>query len=201
MALQTIWDERFSAGHYVYGEEPNAFLVQHASMLAPGARVLVPGDGEGRNGVWLARMGMKVLSVDSSAVGLHKAKQLAQRHGVSIETEVADLTTWAWPESIFDAVVAIFLHLPPAARSGVHAAMLKALKPGGRVILQAFRPEQLAYTSGGPKDAEWLYTPALLAADFAGGEVLVNEEMLVMLDEGPLHRGPAATVGLVARRR
>ena len=70
MALQTIWDERFSGEHYVFGEKPNAFLVRHASLLASGARVLVPGDGEGRNGVWLARTGMDVLSVDSSAVGL-----------------------------------------------------------------------------------------------------------------------------------
>ena len=41
----------------------------------------------------------------------------------------------------------------------------------------------------------------MLAADFAEADILVNEEELVILDEGPLHRGPAATVGLVARRR
>ena len=201
MAVPTIWDERFSCEHYVYGETPNAFLVRQASMLASGARVLVPGDGEGRNGVWLARIGMNVLSVDSSTVGLGKAKQLAERHGVTIETEVADLTTWAWPKSKFDAVVAIFLHLPPQTRPDIHAAMLSALKPGGRIILQAFRSEQLSYASGGPKDVSWLYTAAMLAADFSGADILVNEEDLVTLDEGPLHRGPAATVGLIARRR
>ena len=201
MAFQTIWDERFTGEHYVFGEKPNAFLVRYASLLASGARVLVPGDGEGRNGVWLAQMGMDVLSVDSSAVGLGKAKQLAGRHGVSIETEVADLTTWAWPESTFDAAVAIFLHLPPQTCPGIHAAMLKALKPGGLIILQAFRPEQLGYASGGPKDVSWLYTSAMLAADFADADILLNDEELVTLDEGPSHRGPAATVGLVARRR
>ena len=156
MELHTIWDERFSGEHYVYGEKPNAFLVRHTPLLASGARALVPGDGEGRNGVWLARNGMEVLSVDSSAVGLGKAKQLAERHGVTIKSEVADLTSWAWPESIFDAVVAIFLHLPPQTCSDIHAAMLKALKPSGLIILQAFRPEQLGYASGGPKDVSWL---------------------------------------------
>ena len=201
MAFQTIWDERFTGEHYVFGEKPNAFLVRHTPLLASGSRILVPGDGEGRNGVWLARMGMDVLSVDSSAVGLGKAKQLAGRHGVSIETEVADLTTWAWPVSTFDAVVAIFLHLPPQTCPDIHAAMLRALKPCGLIILQAFRPEQLGYASGGPKDVSWLYTSAMLAADFADADILLNDEELVTLDEGPSHRGPAATVGLVARRR
>ena len=201
MTIGMSWDERFSCEHYVYGEKPNAFLVRHASLLAPGARILVPGDGEGRNGVWLAGMGMNVLSVDSSAVGLAKAKRLAGRHGVAIETQCADLAAWEWPSSEFDAVVAIFLHLPPETCPSIHAAMLRALKPGGLIILQAFRPEQLGFGSGGPKDVSRLYTAALLGADFADADILVNEEALVTLDEGPLHRGPAATVGFVGRRR
>ncbi len=201
MTVRMSWDDRFSCEHYVYGEAPNAFLARHASLIPAGARVLVPGDGEGRNGVWLARQGFRVLSVDSSAVGLEKARRLAARHDVTIETEHTDLTAWAWPEAAFDAVVSIFLHLPPETASSIHAAMLKALKPGGLMILQAFRPEQLGCASGGPKDVSWLYTSAILASDFAEAEILLNVEEAVSLEEGPLHRGPAATVGLVARRR
>ncbi|MEI6557451.1 MAG: class I SAM-dependent methyltransferase [Rhodospirillaceae bacterium] len=195
------WDERFAGEDYVYGTRPNGFLAAQAEALAPGSRVLVPGDGEGRNGVWLARRGMRVHSVDSSAVGLAKARRLAGAHGVVIETECADLAAWRWPDSEFDAVVAIFLHLRPEIRAVLHVAMLKALRPGGRIILQAFRPAQLGYQSGGPREADRLFTAAMLAADFADAEVLVCEEALVSLDEGPLHQGMAATVGFVARRR
>ncbi len=198
---QTFWDERFSEEGFVYGTEPNAFLVEQAGCLAPAARVLVPGDGEGRNGVWLAGRGFNVLSVDASAVGIGKAKRLAAERGVDIATEVADLATWKWPVAAFDGVVAVFLHLPPAIRPIVHHCIVAALKPGGIVILEAFRPEQLVYGTGGPKDPAMLYEPRQLMSDFAGTEPLLLEETLIDLDEGKFHSGRAATVRLVARKR
>lgn len=50
----SFWDQQFGADGYKYGTQPNAFLVAQAHRLKPGGDVLVPGDGEGRNGVWLA---------------------------------------------------------------------------------------------------------------------------------------------------
>lgn len=197
---QSFWDERFSGSEFIYGTQPNAFLVEQAHRLEPGAQVLVPGDGEGRNGVWLAGQGMEVLSVDGSQVGLDKAKRLAAERGVTIATEVADLTTWSWPTGRFDAVVSLFLHLRPSERALVHARMIEALRPGGLVILEAFRPEQLAYASGGPRDPAMLYTAEQLKADFGGAEILHLEGVLATLDEGEFHQGPGATVRLVARK-
>ncbi len=198
--MATFWDQRFDREDYVYGTAPNRFLAGHADRLRPGMRALVPGDGEGRNGVWLAGQGLEVLAVDSSAVGLAKARRLAQSRGVRVATEVVDLLDWAWPEAAFDAVVAIFLHVPSAARPRLHAAMLGALKPGGMVILEGFRREQLDYASGGPRDPDLLFTAAGLAADFAAAEILDLAEALDDLDEGEWHRGPAATVRLAARK-
>jgi SAM-dependent methyltransferase len=192
------WDSRFSAEHYIYGREPNAHLVAEAGRLSSGARVLVPGDGEGRNGVWLAHQGMEVLSVDGSAVGLGKARALAQANGVSITTEHADLLTWVWPKARFDAVVSIFLHFPPAERRQVHADMAAALRPGGVLILEAFRPEQLNFCSGGPKDPTMLYRAEDLRSDFAALEIEMIEDAEVSLDEGTLHRGRGAVVRMVA---
>lgn len=195
-----LWDERFTGEQYVYGIEPNVFLTEQAHRLTPGSRVLVPGDGEGRNGVWLAGQAMNVRSVDVSAVGLAKAETLAARRGVGIETECADLASWAWPVAEVDAVVSLFLHLPTVLRPRIHAKMAGALRPGGIVILEAFRPAQLAYASGGPKDLDLLYTAEQLRSDFQAMEILLIEEALITLDEGELHRGPAATVRLVARK-
>ena len=198
---QNFWDERFSADEFVYGTQPNAFLVEQAFRLQPGMRVLAPGDGEGRNGVWLARQGMDVLSVDGSKVGLAKAVRLAATHGVTISTEVADLTTWEWPTSRFDAVVSLFLHFQPPDRPTIHANMATALRPGGILVLEAFHPTQLAYSSGGPKDPAMLYTAEQLRQDFAGIEILLLETSLRDLNEGEFHRGPAVTVRLVAVKR
>jgi len=195
-----FWDNRYGEPGYAYGTEPNAFLRAQASRLPPGLRVFVVGDGEGRNGVWLATQGHDVLSVDASPVGLAKARRLAAERGVPLQTQEVELSTWDWPVSAFDAVVSIFVHFRPDIRARMHAAMLAALRPGGLLMLEAFTPDQLKYPSGGPRDREMLYTPDLLRQDVGKGEILLLDELVTELDEGKYHRGPAAVVRLVTRR-
>ena len=108
----TFWDKSFSAPGYKYGTEPNAFLTEQAFRLKPGSRVLVPGDGEGRNGVWLAEQGHHVTTVDASQVGVDKARDLARRRGVTIDAIHADFSTWSPSPAAYDAVVLTFVHLP-----------------------------------------------------------------------------------------
>ena len=190
-----FWDQAFDTPHYKYGTEPNAFLRAQAHRLHSASSVLVPGDGEGRNGVWLARQGHAVLSVDSSAVGLRKARELAAEQGVQLRTLEADLADWTPAPASLDAVVLVYVHLPAALRSTVHRTLAQALRPGGWLLLEAFHPQQLQYQSGGPKDAALLYTLAQLRADFGGvlNEVLADE-CTVQLDEGPGHHGPGHVV-------
>ena len=73
----TFWNQAFDTPEYKYGTQPNAFVGAQAHRLPAASQVLVPGDGEGRNGVCLAQQGHDVLSVDSSGVGLRKAQALA----------------------------------------------------------------------------------------------------------------------------
>lgn len=196
-----FWDQRFAEPGYKYGTDPNAFLRAQAARLPAAAEVLVPGDGEGRNGVWLARQGHRVTSVDSSAVGLDKARALAAREGVAVDTRLADLADWAPPASAFDAVVLIYTHLPASIRAGAHRRLAEGLKPGGWLVLEAFHPAQLAHGSGGPKDADMLYTPQQLTADFAGLLMPVlawNGE--TTLSEGPGHQGLAHVTRWVGQR-
>ena len=196
-----FWNSRFSEPGYAYGTEPNAFLVSQKHHLMPGLKALAVGDGEGRNGVWLAQQGLVVLSVDGSEVGLRKARELAKSRSVSIGTIVTDLTTWNWPENAFDVVVAIFIHFPPEHRARMHANMLEALKPGGVLIMEAFTPEQLEYKTGGPPVREMLYTAQMVRDEFSKGEILLLQQMLTDLHEGLYHHGRASVVRLVAKRK
>jgi len=195
-----FWNSRYAEPGYAYGTEPNAFLVSQKKYLKPGGKALAVADGEGRNGVWLAQQGLDVLSVDASEVGLRKTQELAADRGVAMRTEKVDLTIWQWPEQKFDVVAAIFIHFPPEVRARMHRRMFGALKPGGVLILEAFTPEQLTYKSGGPPVAEMLYTADMLRIDFAGGEILLIEELVTELAEGKYHRGPGAVVRLVLQR-
>ena len=70
----TMWDERFSQAEPVYGDRPNAYLMAQVHRLDPGSSVLVPGDGYGRNGLWLAKQGFRVHTVDLSAIGVERAR-------------------------------------------------------------------------------------------------------------------------------
>ena len=196
-----MWDERFSQAEPVYGETANAHLQAQVFRLKAGMKVLVPADGYGRNGIWLARQGLQVHTVDLSPVGVERARKAAEAAGVAMKQEVADLATWNWPETEYDAVVSIFFHMLPAVRAKVHGAMLRALKPGGIVILEVFTLAQLRYASGGPKQAELLYATETLRNDFAGAEVLQLEEKEVQLKEGRMHSGPGAVVQAIFRRK
>lgn len=200
MSTSLAWDERYSGGDFQFGEAPNLFLLSQAHRLRRGMRALAVGDGEGRNGVWLAEQGLAATSVDWSAVGLAKARALAQRRGVMLDTVTADLTRWEWPEARFDIIAWIFVHLPPDDRAIACAGALRALAPGGLLLMECFTPAQEGRRSGGPKDPALLWSRALVERHFAGLEVLELLEGTVMLDEGPRHQGPAEVVRAVLRK-
>ena len=165
MSLE-FWESRYAEDGFAYGTDPNTYLASFANVFQKGSRVLVIGDGEGRNGVWLAQQGCEVVSVDQSQVGLEKAEKLAAEKNVKIETICADLTRWDWPESEFDVVVIIYVHFPPDIREQLHHHVVAALKTGGQLIMESFTPEQLNYDSGGPPVLEMLYTAEMMQNDF-----------------------------------
>lgn len=201
--MSSFWDQRFAAPEYKYGTEPNAFLREQAHRLSPASRVLLPGDGEGRNSVWLAQQGHQVLAVDSSAVGLAKAQALARQRGLaSMATLQADLADWAPPADSADALVLVFVHLPGAWRAAAHRRLAQAVVTGGWLLVESFHPQQLGRPSGGPQDADLLPTLDQLRADFAGlADEWVGWEGEVVLDEGPGHQGPALVSRWLGRRR
>jgi SAM-dependent methyltransferase len=202
----SFWDERYRDEAFVYGESPNEYLAAQRGRFRPGMRALVPGDGEGRNGVWLAEQGLDVVTIDLSEAGVNKARKLAAKRAVRITAIQADLTQWAWPVGEFDVVAAIFLHLPPDIRQPIHRKMLAALRPGGLLVIEAYRPEQLQYrekygSKGGPPIVEMLFSEAMLREDFAEAEEVDLASADIDLSEGANHLGLGAVVQGVFRRR
>lgn len=195
----SFWDQRYTAADYVYGEEPNAFVAAHAALIPPGP-VLCLAEGEGRNAVFLAGRGHAVTAMDQSSVGLHKARQLAVRHGVTLTTEVADLSTYAILPGHWSGIVATFVHLPPGLRRSVHAAVIAGLRPGGVYLLEAYHPDQIARDTGGPKDVNLLMTLADLRAELAGLNLIHARELTRSVHEGRGHTGLASVVQVIARK-
>jgi SAM-dependent methyltransferase len=195
------WNGRFASESYVFGTRPAAFLVDNVHHIPPQSRVLVPADGEGRNSVFLAERGHRVVATDIAEAALAKARKLAAARGVSVEFRHLDLQGWHWPEAEFDAAVAVFIQFaPPALRDEIFAGMKRSVRPGGVILLHGYTPKQLEYRTGGPPIIEQLYTEELLRTAFSDWELLRLEAYERDLDEGEGHKGPSAIVDLVARR-
>lgn len=195
------WEARFGVPDYVFGTQPNYFLASCKPLLPRSGRALAVADGEGRNGVWLAEQGLDVLSIDFSPAAQRKAEALAKERGVAPRFVRADVHAWDYPEAVFDVVVEIFTQFStPAERSMKWAGMLRALKPGGLLILQGYTPKQLQYGTGGPKAVENLYTRPMLEDVFRGLRDLTIVEEEVEMREGASHAGMSAVINLTGRK-
>lgn len=198
--MANFWDSRFAGPVYLYGTEPNDFLREHAEQLPLPGPVLSLAEGEGRNAVFLASRGYRVTAMDSSAVGLEKARQLATARGVGIETVHADLSDFQLGEVQWAGVISIWCHLPSGLRADVHGRIRRAIAPGGVFLLEHYHPRQVPYGTGGPKDPDMLVTLAELRAAFPGWIELHAFEGERVIHEGELHEGVSFVTQWVARR-
>lgn len=198
-----VWDSRFaSTDGFLYGTEPNQFMVSQAHLFQPGMKVLAVADGEGRNGVWLAQQGMQVTSVDGSHVALAKAERLAHERGVTLNTVCADLVSWDWGNEVYDVIVGIFIQFAGAGlRPTLFQRAARALKPGGYFLLQGYHTKQLDYKTGGPSAIGNLYTEEQLRAELAHMEIVHLERYDTELNEGTGHSGMSALIDVIARKR
>lgn len=198
--IKVFWDKRFSAPEYAYGKEPNSFFRAEIDKLKPG-RILIPGAGEGRDAVYAATKGWEVYCLDLSKEGRTKAFKLADEKGVKIAYDCKNIAEATYSEEYFDAVGAVFFHLPEDVRKVFYASALKWLKPGGHYISELFTPAQLRNTSGGPRDLSLLATAKDLERELGMLDILTNEETETILDEGSYHQGVANVVRFTGRKK
>ena len=199
--MKDFWNERYGEEGLAYGDKPNVYLSEIADQISAGGKILVVGDGEGRNGVWLAKKGFEVTCVDYSPVAVKKIESFAEESNVNINAICADMNDWEWPVEQFDAVVSIYVHFPPDVRAGLHQKMVDSLKSGGKILMEAFNKDQLKYKSGGPPVLELLFSEEMLREDFSSVDILSMEEKVVYLDEGKYHVGDGAVVRMIAKKK
>jgi len=198
--MKQFWNERYAASNFAYGKESNQFLKENLHFL-PKGKVLFVAEGEGRNAVFAAKNGFEVSAFDYSESGQQKALMLAQEQGVSVDYLVSDVLELPYEKESFDGIVLIFAHFPAEIRKQAHLKLLELLKPGGKIIFEAFGKEQLNYTSGGPKDIDMLFSEEEVRNEFPGISFDSLSTEKIVLDEGLFHQGEGVVVRFVGTKK
>ena len=198
---QSTWNKRFSTPEYIFGEEPNAFLVAQAARFSRG-HALALADGEGRNSVWLARQGWTVDAFDFSAPAVGKARALAAKHGVNPNFSCTDWQSFDWKPAHYDLVVGVFFQFAtPSERTDLFEKIKHSLKPGGLVLIQGYGKNQLSFNTGGPGKLAHMYDESLMLDAFGELDILDLRTYEAEINEGTGHQGMSGLLGLTARKR
>jgi SAM-dependent methyltransferase len=197
------WNARYRAARGgLYGDHPCEYLrmIRARADFAPRS-VLMLGDGDGRNGTWLARHGATVTGVDLSPVASQRARERDREAGVSARRITADLADWSPPAGErYDAAVALYLHCAPEIRGRAFAVAIAALAPGGWFVVEGFAKTGERPVTVGLPDQRLRYDLAELEAAAAGLELIEAFTGRCRLDDGAHHRGLAEVARFAARR-
>ncbi|RLD35726.1 MAG: SAM-dependent methyltransferase [Bacteroidetes bacterium] len=197
--MSEFWDERYAPEHYYYGKEPNAFFKSCIDNATAG-KILLPGDGEGRNSVYAATQGWDVFAFDQSKNGRKKAMMLAEEKGVELDYRTGSILDFPTEPQSFDMIALIYFHLIPEARRIYHPYLVAALKPGGLLVMEVFGKDQINNNSGGPKDIDLLYSAADLMEDFKKLDIIQATEENIIFDESRRYQGTAAVVTFIGQK-
>lgn len=128
-----FWNRFFTVDTPEFNTEPNAFLASVVEGRAPG-RALDVGMGEGRNALFLARLGWEVTGFDPADQAVALARKRAAALNLTLHTEVALDSAFDFGRERWDLIVYSWV-----APTGSAARAIDALRPGGIVVVEAGR--------------------------------------------------------------
>lgn len=197
--MKDFWNGRYGVDSYAYGKAPNVFFKSFIDVHPPG-KILLPADGEGRNGVYAAMKGWEVDAFDYSESGKRKALALAKEMKVEINFVTESIQQYNYKKDYYDMIGLFYVHQPEEIRHRLNRNCIAALKKGGNVVLEYFSKEQISKLSGGPKKEAMLASKEMLQDDFAELEMLLLKKENVVLEEGEFHIGEASVIRMIAKK-
>ncbi|MBN2598547.1 MAG: class I SAM-dependent methyltransferase [Marinifilaceae bacterium] len=198
--MKEMWDKRYAESKYIYGEKANLFFAAQLSLLSSG-RLLLPGEGEGRNAAYASRIGWKVDAFDYSKEAVDNAIRFFEEQKVDVNIYTESILDHPSIEQKYDVAALLYLHLSSRERTGAHRFVADSVKPGGMVLMEVFSKNQLGRKSGGPQNEDLLYDLSEIKRDFEEFDILLLEEVEIDLSEGNLHNGKAMVVRFLGNKK
>jgi protein-L-isoaspartate O-methyltransferase len=124
------WNRFFTEGKASYNRAPNAFLMQMVEGRKPGA-ALDYGMGEGRNALYLAKLGWEVWGFDPADAAVALAQRRARELGLTLNTAAVRDSEYDFGIERFDLMLFSWtMPLVPTQK------VVDALKRGGVVVME-----------------------------------------------------------------
>src|SRR5262249_120680 len=126
-----FWSERYRVGTG-FNLKPNRLLVEAVKEVKPGLALDV-GMGQGRNALYLAQQGWDVTGIDLAEEGVRQAREQAQAQGLKLNALLQSWDDYDFGKDRWDLIALIYV----GARDFTDR-VVKALKPGGLLVIEAF---------------------------------------------------------------
>jgi 2-polyprenyl-3-methyl-5-hydroxy-6-metoxy-1,4-benzoquinol methylase len=198
--MKEFWNQRFMQQPDLYGAAPNAYFAEKLSSI-PRGKLLLPGEGEGRNAIFAAEHGWEVTAFDHSEVAQAKSLQKAEDLNLHLKYENSSAEDFDFSADTYDMVALIYFHLPESIRQEIHRKTASSLKSDGMLLIEGFGKRQLSYNSGGPKDISMLYDLDTLKNEFPQINWQEEHDGELVLDEGSGHSGNAHVIRLLGKKK
>ena len=145
------FDSQYARNESYWGEQPNLLVPLISSHLKPGSRVLIIGCGEGRDALFLARLGFDVVGTDLADKGLEKARRLAEGNGCKLQLLKLDAHLPHDHLGFFDGILLmnIMQFMQPNSITIQLAHFQSLVRPGGIFSVEVF-------TIDDPHYRDWL---------------------------------------------
>lgn len=196
--MTEFWNQRYSENTHYYGLEPCSFFATLLEQMPPG-NLLLPGEGEGRHGLYAAKRGWMVTAFDYSEIARKNALLLAKEACVEIDYYVSDLESFEPPSNRqFDLIALMYLHFDTEKLPLFFRRFHEWLVPGGKILIEGFSKDQLNYDSGGPSRADWLLDEPLLHRSCPPFAIRHLETTVEQLSHGQGHEGLGSVLRCVA---
>ncbi len=192
---QIPWDQIYLSPDGKVPVNPSALVLESTANLKPGAALDI-GMGNGRNAIYLARKGWKVLGIDSSDAAIKQAQAGAARLGAQIDARKTRFEDLQLGPAQYDLILCMYVNDLAVKQA---RKIIAALKPNGILIVEDYHADA-AFANLKPETPQKGYRTNELLRAF-------NELRIVRYEDRPAQAewsngpdGRAPLVRLVARK-
>jgi SAM-dependent methyltransferase len=133
--IRDTWNGVYSNQDSGVPSFPNRFLAEMVQGRKPG-RALDIGMGQGRNSLFLARLGWDVTGVDIADKGIGLARKEADRLGLKINCVVGDISTLDVGKDCWDLIIGVYVGREILFQA---SHLTKGLASGGLLVVEHYR--------------------------------------------------------------